>query len=213
MVDLPVGLFAGDFTRDHPEATMRVYDSLPIGRRKLLARVVMLGVDSDTVESALRRHPKVKEVLRTGSDSGVDSFVVVLDEPSYLPLLQRFRILRLLPVVVHRGLAQYTVIASQRRLASFVKVLRHRVRSARVESVQAGLAARPAAPVLTRRQLDVFRVAVAEGYYEVPRRASLSDLARRLHRSKASLSELLARVESKLMRSELATQNHPSHTE
>ncbi len=199
-VDLPDGLFASDFTRDHPGVTLRIYDSLTLGGGLLIARVVAVGGDASTIEGEMRKHPNVHEVLRTSNGSGPDSLVVVLAEPTYLAVLQKHRILRLLPVIVAQGSASYTLIASKPRLVPFLRQLRRTVRSVEVVSIASALAGPPRPGALTRRQLEAYRLALAEGYYEVPRRISLSDLARRLGRSKASLSELLARVEAKLMR-------------
>ncbi|WP_134672390.1 helix-turn-helix domain-containing protein [Halorussus marinus] len=53
--------------------------------------------------------------------------------------------------------------------------------------------------VLTDRQLELFELAVAEGYYEVPRETTHRELAADLDLSPATVSEHLQRVESKLV--------------
>lgn len=52
---------------------------------------------------------------------------------------------------------------------------------------------------MTRRQRDLLEVAIAQGYYEVPRRVTLTELARRLGVAKSTLSEALARGERHAM--------------
>jgi hypothetical protein len=54
---------------------------------------------------------------------------------------------------------------------------------------------------MTPRQLQAIRLAVWMGYYDVPRRADLRALAARMGISHGSLSELLRRGESSVMRS------------
>ena len=53
--------------------------------------------------------------------------------------------------------------------------------------------------MLTDRQLEVFELAVAEGYYEVPSETTHRELAAQLDRSPGTVSEHLQRVESKLV--------------
>ena len=53
-------------------------------------------------------------------------------------------------------------------------------------------------PTLTARQNSLLHQALAAGYFDVPRRISLTRFAKRLGRSKSGLSEALALVEQKL---------------
>ncbi|HTT25710.1 MAG TPA: helix-turn-helix domain-containing protein, partial [Thermoplasmata archaeon] len=54
-------------------------------------------------------------------------------------------------------------------------------------------------PVLTPSQRTLLLQAVAAGYFDVPRRTSLTRLASRLAKSKSTVSEMLAIVEHKLV--------------
>jgi predicted DNA binding protein len=55
--------------------------------------------------------------------------------------------------------------------------------------------------VLTEAQQQLLTEAMAAGYFAVPRGITLTDLARRLNRSKSSLSEAIAVIERKLLES------------
>lgn len=52
--------------------------------------------------------------------------------------------------------------------------------------------------LLTDRQREVLKVALEEGYYEIPRATKLRDLAETLNTSSATLSEILRRTERRL---------------
>lgn len=54
---------------------------------------------------------------------------------------------------------------------------------------------RPPETVLTSRQKEILHLAVSLGYYDVPHRVGLRDLAKRLGRSLGTVSELLRRAE------------------
>ncbi len=52
---------------------------------------------------------------------------------------------------------------------------------------------------LTERQLELFEIAVREGYYEIPRQTTHRELAEKLDCSTGTVSEHLQRVEAKLV--------------
>ncbi|QIB74440.1 DNA-binding protein [Halogeometricum borinquense] len=53
--------------------------------------------------------------------------------------------------------------------------------------------------LLTDRQLEIFDLAVREGYYEIPRQTTHQDLATKLDVSTGTVSEHLQRIESKIV--------------
>ncbi|MEC7280321.1 MAG: helix-turn-helix domain-containing protein, partial [Candidatus Thermoplasmatota archaeon] len=55
------------------------------------------------------------------------------------------------------------------------------------------------ATLLTSRQRQIFDAALREGYYDVPRRTSLSKLAAAMDMAKSTLSAMLQRIESRIM--------------
>lgn len=59
--------------------------------------------------------------------------------------------------------------------------------------------------VLTDRQEEALRTAAQEGYYEVPRRTSLRELAKKLDLSASSVSELLRRAEGEIIQAYFGT--------
>lgn len=63
-------------------------------------------------------------------------------------------------------------------------------------------------PVMTHRQHEVAAAALSEGYFEVPRRTRLQDLAENLDTSVGGLSEMLRRAQANLLEAYLET--HPA---
>jgi predicted DNA binding protein len=57
--------------------------------------------------------------------------------------------------------------------------------------------------MLTEIQQQLLSQAMAAGYFAVPRGITLTDLARRLDRSKSAVSEAIAIIEKKLLESAL----------
>ena len=54
-------------------------------------------------------------------------------------------------------------------------------------------------PNLTRKQLDAVRVAVADGYYEIPRKNEIEKLAKKLKIKRVAMQERLRRAERSIM--------------
>lgn len=61
------------------------------------------------------------------------------------------------------------------------------------------------AGILTRRQSEALSRAAAAGYYDIPRRVRLEDLAGEMDMSMGGLSELLRRAESRLVKAYIST--------
>lgn len=94
------------------------------------------------------------------------------------------------------GQARFSVSGSRATLASFARRLRAEQRSVIVRRV----AVAPSSPrLLTDPQDQAVRVAVASGYYLIPRPLNLRQLSVTLSISSASLSERLRRAEGRIV--------------
>ena len=61
-----------------------------------------------------------------------------------------------------------------------------------------GMAMRQLASLLTDRQQELLELAINEGYYEMPRRATLSDLADQANVTAGTIGEHLRKIETKI---------------
>lgn len=190
-------------SRDHPEAIFRLIDRVPMEDGKTwLVRFEVDNMDPGLVERLFYTNPRVAEVWLAAAGPGRRSFVVRVFEAPYISTVRKFSVLRWLPIPVRAGVAEWTILCPRVEWAPFLAELRKHVRGVEVLGVGVQSLRDPEGP-LTRRQAEVYRVAVLEGYYEFPRRISMSELAKRLHCSKSSLFELLSRAERKMLRTDL----------
>ncbi len=91
--------------------------------------------------------------------------------------------------------SEAVVVAPLKEVEALVETLKGLVKVVDVEY------SRPISEAfLTEHQRRVLREAVAAGYYEIPRRANLDDLARRLGISRSSVADALRRAEAKAVR-------------
>jgi predicted DNA binding protein len=141
----------------------------------------------------------------------VDSLAEVGDGSLYRityrnpPIIDLYRKLGLplqFPMRVQAGFIRWEVVA---RRSEFQAVLKHargvdpgfQVVSIRRRPLRSHL------PLLTDSQQELLTQAMAAGYFAVPRGITLTDLARRLDRSKSAVSEAIAIIERKLLESAL----------
>lgn len=144
--------------------------------------LVLLTPRDEEVLSYIRSHGAVREVRDEGSP--------VIRVKHYCPLAEVFAETEppRLPFSVRMGKAEWyhprerkDLWEALRRKGLKVSVRRERERK------------------LTRRQREILLRAIEEGYYDYPRKVTLSELAERLGISKSYLSETLMKVESKLL--------------
>ncbi len=178
--DLPEGCWLGDLTREHPRVRAKVISLFTRGVCTL--SLVLLAPRDEEVLSYIKSHEAVREVRDEGS-----SILVVRHK---CPLAEIFAEIEppRLPFSVRMGRAEWhhprggkDLWEALRRKGLRVSVRRERERK------------------LTRRQREILLRAIEEGYYDFPRRVTLSELAERLGISKSYLSETLMKVESKLL--------------
>lgn len=99
------------------------------------------------------------------------------------------------PFEIKNGADEWLIISERDQAERFVNGLRER--GVKVE-IASSREYKPHA-TLTDRQRELMQAAIAQGYYEVPRRITLTKLAERLKVAKSTLSETLARGERHLL--------------
>ena len=85
-------------------------------------------------------------------------------------------------------------------MRALLEALRSSGVPAEIEAVRPG-PLRGLTATLTERQREILRRAVLDGYFEVPRRISLTELARRVGVATSTLSVTIAVIEKKLVES------------
>ncbi|WP_340674299.1 helix-turn-helix domain-containing protein [Natrinema marinum] len=117
-------------------------------------------------------------------------------DPSVLRPMQRAGVPVETPFVVEDGVVTWELTTSADRLSTLGTLLEESDIGYRLESVHdvTGRTDR----LLTDRQREVFLTAVDEGYYDVPRAATLTEVAAHLEISKSTCSDILHRAEGKI---------------
>ena len=187
-VRLPEGHWSGDVSRSLPSLILRIEETMPIGKGRGTATLSA----SDDVQLALEAHPGIDEVRSLGNQrfavdiaSGGGGFIRPLRTAGVVPRS---------PFEVADGWVDWTFSCTSEQALDLLTELTksgipHNLISTRQNDSR----------LLTKRQLEIFEAAVKSGYYDVPRRISLTKLAAKLGIAKSTLSASLQRIESKVM--------------
>lgn len=205
---IPEGVWIGDVSRAHPEATFRILaalagDDAGVGLAEITSRSL------SSILSAIKTSDSVVEldILRQHDDEALIQFETTI--PLLLFPVRDSGIPIELPFTIEAGEANWEITAPQRRLSELGtqfdqfgipftvnEIHRH------VEPTQ----------LLTDSQLELVHTAIEQGYYDTPRRCSLTDLAGESGIAKSTCSETLHRVEGKIIKQFVESLSNPAPT-
>jgi predicted DNA binding protein len=197
-VILPPSTWLHSLTVAHPDCRIEVMDRLLLTDRLMLTEARLLGLGFQDMVSEVERLPTVEQVEVLEEDTLSGLVRVTHRVPDFIRLFRQLRVLRRFPFWVREGTATWVVVGSAAKLSRLLEGLSRSVPQVRVDAIQP-TTPHSKLPLLTRRESELFRRAMIEGYFDVPRRVSLTALADRVNLAKSTLSRTLAIVERKLL--------------
>ena len=200
-VRLPAKAVGYRFSTTHPELRIEVQNRMEVSPRHLLTDGRVLGPRAEESASEWSRevenYPGVTEVDLQVEGPDVAHFRLTQVTPTVHHVMRRHRVLTRFPIVIQDGWMRFETVATSGQMRKALLDLERRVGASHVEAVRKGPA--PLGGLgLGRAHEAVFRAAMAAGYFDVPRRISVTGLAARLGRGKSTVSESLAIVEKRL---------------
>ncbi len=198
-VPLPNSAWIARFSQLHPELRIEILSRLDLDRRRSLTEVQLRTPETDPWAEEIRALPQVEEVEVL--ESGLDRvhLRVVHRSSGFVPIFRELHLMRRFPFEIRAGVASWVIVAPEAKIRLLLRRLEERAPGATLESVRHSDPEQSSGP-LTARQADLLRRALAAGYFEVPRKITLTGLARHLEMAPSSLSEALAIVEKKLLK-------------
>jgi predicted DNA binding protein len=187
-VRLPEGHWAGDVTRSHPSAILRIEEHMPLMKGRGTAKASC----SEDITATVGEHSGIEEVRALGSQQfAVD---IIAGGGGFLKPLLRVGVIPHTPFEVRDGWVDWTIACAQGKVRDLIAGFDDERIPYRLLSTR-GVSSR----MLTPRQRLLFDTATQEGFYDVPRRVTLTALAAKLDVAKSTLSAQLQRIESTIM--------------
>ncbi|SDK18384.1 helix-turn-helix domain-containing protein [Natronorubrum texcoconense] len=195
-ITMPEQVWIQQLSTAYPAASFRVLAAVP-GSETGFALVRIAGPEVADIVEEMRDHPQITELsLAQWSENEVTvhfettaPLLLFSSRDSGMPIE--------LPVEIVDGEATVEVTGSRSRLAELAEQLEHFGLQYRIEHVRERL---HESQLLSDRQLEVVVAAVDEGYYDTPRRSSLTELAEHLDIAKSTCSETLHRAEEAIIK-------------
>jgi len=179
----------------HTDAEFLVLGGWPTDE-KLRVLVQTSGVDIAALEQTLSAIPTLTDVeFRQGTDERV-LFEVSTPTPASHGAMAESGVVPSFPLRLEDGWFIDTLTASQEQLSAF----RDELDVADIDYQLIRISKNEeASDTLTPRQQEVIELAVQHGYYESPRRCTLTDLADLLDVNKSVVSRILQRAEGHII--------------
>lgn len=195
-ITMPEQVWIQQLSTAHPEATFRVLAAVP-GSETGFALVRIAGPEVPAILEAMRDHAQITELTVAQWSENEATVHFETTAPLLLFSSQESGMPIELPVEINDGEATIEVTGSRDRLAELAEQLEHFGLQYRIENVRERL---HESQLLSERQLEVVAAAVEEGYYDTPRRCSLTELADHLGIAKSTCSETLHRAEEAIIK-------------
>lgn len=193
-METPRGAWCRDVHASHPDTKVRIASCFPRGDGSFMEVVSLTGPGW---EAALHRvlgdATLEPEIVERSQEGAVVRLIV--RECAFPKAVRESGALPRFPFEVKDGRDRWLLISTRERAQTFLGALRQLGNGVKV--LYAGR--RRDNGGLTSRQREILGSAVNAGYYEFPRKVSLSDMADRLGVSKSSLSETLMLIEKKVV--------------
>jgi len=141
------------------------------------------------------------QILFVGTDLVIMNIRVV--DPWILNTLIKTELLILYPILVKEGKIRIEAITNRSKVDDFLTELERKGIKASIGSIGYGF--KPT--LLTQRQNEILNIAYKNGYFDIPRKISLTDFANNLNISKSALSETLRRIFKRLSDNYLKSNN------
>jgi predicted DNA binding protein len=197
-VSLPDELWFTEFTRSNPDVRLDILDRLELGNGLTMLEVRVVSSAEGHWTDEIRSLKGVREVELIDAAGGSETCRVIFRGKTFIPLIKQLKLLRHFPFPIQDGVATWTVVGPDRKVKEMIRVLETTTEGTQVIAIRHGPLPGGLA-LLTPRQQEILRIAMAEGYFDVPRRISLTQLAGKLGVALSTLSVTLAVIEKKIL--------------
>jgi hypothetical protein len=188
------------FSTRHPELRLQIQNRMEVPGNRVLFDVRCEGPRAAEWVEEVAKFREVSRVEVYPQDARSATYRLTLRTPVFHAVLRKRRVLARYPVEIEQGWGRFETVATASQIRGVLAELQRRVGPSHVEAVRRG-------PVtlgslgLTGPQEEVFRAAMAGGFFDTPRGVSLTALAATVGKSKSAVSESIRKIQQRLAES------------
>jgi predicted DNA binding protein len=196
-IKFPKQLWISEIFKNFPDVKMEISHFLPYDLERSIGNAVIeiMHYNVDSIIEEISSHPSVFELSVLEKEENKAKFNVKTKDPYLLYAIIKCGVLVNFPVRVVDGFAYWRLISSRDRIDKLLTLFEEK-------NVNFNLLRIGNSPYelddnkskLSLKELKVLDQAINLGFFEVPRKISLEELANRLGKSKSALSVMLRKI-------------------
>ena len=193
-IDIPQNKWLATFNTKYPELNFLILSNFLTGENTGITSFRIRGTSvkmfiSDFKEKATK---DTAQILYESENLAILNIKV--KDPWILNTLVETEITISYPVLVKNGKIKMEAITNRSKLDKFLTQLKEKKIKAKIERIGYFYKS----TLLTQRQNEILNIAYKNGYFDIPRKRSLTEFAKDLQISKSALSENLRRIFKRL---------------
>ena len=193
---IPLEVWVGSFSHRHPELVIDAINIMGLPCDETVGECEIYGPSVDWTDE-IAEYPNVLEVHALGTLPNPGRYRIRYRRSPFVAVTMEDEVLVRYPLTIKGGFMECEVIAWRSKIRHLVDALADTGHEPRLVSLRRD-SLRSVHMILTPIQRALFRQALALGYFDVPRRITLTRLAEKVSRNKSSVSKTLATVERRL---------------
>lgn len=195
-IRLPEGIWVGELSQEYPRATFRLLSGYKIDERAIELGEVRRK-DPEEVVEAMRAHPSIHDHERLEAEDTRSLGKYETTDTALYEFVEQSGFTIEFPVDVQNGWYEFDLTGTREEFETLRDTLEASPLPFELESL---VSTTDSESLLTARQRELLDVAVREGYFEVPRECTLSELAETVGVDKSTASTVLRRGEATLLK-------------
>ena len=196
-IKFPDQLWISEIFRKFPDVRMEIAHFLPYDLERSIGNSIieLMHYKIDLIIEAIRTHPSVFELSVLEKEDSKTRVNVKTKDPFLLYAIIKCGVLIDFPIRVQEGYAFWRLISSRKRIDQLLSIFEEK--NIDFELLRIGNSPyniEDNKNSLTLDELSILDTAISMGFFEIPRKISLEELAKHLGKSKSALSVMLRKI-------------------
>ncbi|KKN35300.1 hypothetical protein LCGC14_0784950 [marine sediment metagenome] len=196
-IKFPDQLWISEVFRKFPDIKMEIAHFLPYDLEKSIGNSIIeiMHYQVDQVIELIQNHPSVYEFSVLEKEENKIRINVKTKDPFLLYAIIKCGVLVNFPVRVQEGFAYWRLVSSRDRIDRLLSIFEEKKINFQLLRIgNSPYSIEDNKNKLTLDESNILETAISLGFFEVPRKISLEELANRLGKSKSSLSVMLRKI-------------------
>ncbi|MFX1417805.1 MAG: helix-turn-helix domain-containing protein [Promethearchaeota archaeon] len=196
-IKFPEEIWISEIFKDFPDVKMEISHFLPYDLEKSIGNSVIeiKHYNIDSIIQKISSHPSVFEFTIIKKEENYVKFNVKTKDPYLLYAIIKCGVLVDFPVRVEDGFAYWRLISSRERIDQLLTLFEQK--NINFDLLRIGISPysiEDDKSKLTFDESNILDVAISLGFFEIPRKISLEELANKIGKSKSALSVMLRKI-------------------